>query len=113
MKETVEKKDLLRYILFRLLIITCILIAALIIQYSTGNPFPPVFLYAIAGFYGLSLIYYLLYLWGKWLTGQAYLQLIYGPFAHHLYGLYLGRCYHFDLFSLYFCHYCCQPGHFG
>jgi len=76
MKETVEKKDLLRYILFRLLIITCILIAALIIQYSTGNPFPPVFLYAIAGFYGLSLIYYLLYLWGKWLTGQAYLQLI-------------------------------------
>jgi len=76
MAETVEKKDLLRYILFRLLIITCILIAALIVQYSTGNPFPPVFLYAIAGFYGLSLIYYLLYLWGKWLTGQAYLQLI-------------------------------------
>ena len=36
MAETVEKKDLLRYILFRLLIITCILIAALIIQYSTG-----------------------------------------------------------------------------
>ncbi|MDD8020097.1 MAG: ATP-binding protein [Acidobacteriota bacterium] len=76
MKETVEKKDLLRYILFRLLIITCILIAALIIQYSTGNPFPPVFLYAVASFYGLSLIYYLLYLWGKWLVGQAYLQLI-------------------------------------
>ena len=76
MKETVEKKDLLRYILFRLLIITCILIAALIIQYSTGNPFPAVFLYAIAGFYGLSLIYYLLYLWGKRLTAQAYVQLI-------------------------------------
>ncbi|MCI4445722.1 MAG: hypothetical protein JHC32_06800 [Candidatus Aminicenantes bacterium] len=76
MKEKIEKKDLLRYIVFRLIIITSIFIATIIIQYSTGADFPVVFLYAIAGFYGLSLVYFLFYLWGKWLLGQAYLQLI-------------------------------------
>ena len=76
MKEKTEKKDLLRYIVFRLIIITSIFIATIIIQYSTGADFPVVFLYAIAGFYGLSLVYFLFYLWGKWLLGQAYLQLI-------------------------------------
>ncbi|MGB9764203.1 MAG: ATP-binding protein [Candidatus Saccharicenans sp.] len=75
-KEKIERKDLLRYLLFRLLIITSIFIAAIIIQYSTGAGFPAVFLYAIAGFYVLSLIYFLLYLWGKWLLAQAYFQLI-------------------------------------
>lgn len=76
MKERVEKKDILRYILFRLLIITSIFVSVLIIQYSTGAEFPVVFLYAIAGFYILSLLYFLLYLWGRWLLAQAYFQLI-------------------------------------
>lgn len=76
MKEKIERKDLLRYILFRLLIITSIFIAILIIQYSTGAGFPVVFIYAIAGFYVLSLIYFLLYLWGRGLLTQAYFQLI-------------------------------------
>ncbi|MDI6846460.1 MAG: ATP-binding protein [Candidatus Saccharicenans sp.] len=76
MRETVERKDLLRYILTRLLIITSILIAAFIIQYSTGTDFPVSFLLTIIVFYGLSLVYFLLYLWGKFLVFQAYLQLI-------------------------------------
>jgi len=76
LKEKIERKDLLRYILLRLLIITSILIAAVIIQYSTGTDFPPVFILTIVVFYGLSLIYFLLYLWGKFLVFQAYLQLI-------------------------------------
>ncbi|MGB9907048.1 MAG: ATP-binding protein [Candidatus Saccharicenans sp.] len=76
LKEKIERKDLLRYILLRLLIITSILIAAVIIQYSTGTDFPPVFILTVIVFYGLSLIYFLLYLWGKFLVFQAYLQLI-------------------------------------
>ncbi len=76
MKEKIERKDLLRYILIRLLIITSILIATFIIQYSTGTDFPPIFILAIIVFYGLSLIYFLLYLWGKFPVFQAYLQLI-------------------------------------
>lgn len=76
MKDQISKKDLLRYIIFRLIIITSIFIATIIINYSTGADFPPVFLLAIAAFYLLSLIYFLLYLWGKKLPAQAYLQLI-------------------------------------
>ncbi|MBC7349388.1 MAG: hypothetical protein H5U05_05390 [Candidatus Aminicenantes bacterium] len=76
LKEKIERKDLLRYILLRLLIITSILIAAVIIQYSTGTDFPPVFILTVVVFYGFSLIFFLLYLWGKILVSQAYLQLI-------------------------------------
>jgi two-component system sensor histidine kinase PilS (NtrC family) len=77
MKEKIERKDLLRYILIRLLVITSILSATFIIQYSTGAIFPPLFIYAILLFYGLSLVYFLLYLWGRGLVFQAYLQLIF------------------------------------
>ncbi len=76
MKEKIERKDLLRYILIRLLIITSILIAAFIIQYSTGTDFPLIFILGMIVFYGLSLVYFLLYLWGKLLVFQAYFQLI-------------------------------------
>lgn len=76
MKGSVGKKDLLRYILVRLLIVTSILSAAFIIQYSTRTDFPLPFLLTIIVVYGLSLIYFLLYLWGKFLVFQAYLQLI-------------------------------------
>jgi len=76
MREKIERKDLLRYTLLRLLIITSILIATFIIQYSTGTDFPLIFILTITVFYGLSLIYFLLYLWGKFLVFQAYLQLI-------------------------------------
>jgi len=75
MKESIDKRNLLRYIVLRLLIITSILITTLIIQYSTGVNFPVFFFYAIVCFYGLSLLYLLLYFWGKLLLVQAYLQL--------------------------------------
>jgi two-component system sensor histidine kinase PilS (NtrC family) len=75
MEENIDKRNLLRYILLRLLIITSILITTLIIQYSTGVNFPIFFFYAIVCFYGLSLIYLLLYFWGKLLLAQAYFQL--------------------------------------
>lgn len=77
LKEKIERKDLLRYIMLRLLLITSILIAAVIIQYSTGTDFPPVFILTVVVSFGLSLIYFLLYLWGKFLVFQAYLQLIF------------------------------------
>ncbi len=75
MREPINKKDLLRYIIFRLIVITSIFIAVIIINYSTGADFPAILLLAIAGFYALSLVYFLLYLWGKNLLAQAYLQL--------------------------------------
>ncbi|MGQ9800150.1 MAG: ATP-binding protein [Candidatus Saccharicenans sp.] len=77
LEEKIERKDLLRYILLRLLLITSILIAAVIIQYSTGTDFPQIFILTVVVFFGLSLIYFLLYLWGKFLVFQAYLQLIF------------------------------------
>ncbi|MBC7363098.1 MAG: hypothetical protein H5U07_00970 [Candidatus Aminicenantes bacterium] len=76
MKDNINKKDLLRYIIFRLIIITSLFIATIIINYSTGADFPLIFLLAITAFYVLSLIYFFLYLWGKNLLAQAYLQLI-------------------------------------
>lgn len=75
MREPINKKDLLRYVIFRLIVITSIFIAVIIINYSTGADFPAILLLAIAGFYVLSLIYFLLYLWGKNLLAQAYIQL--------------------------------------
>ncbi|MDW3229288.1 MAG: hypothetical protein PHQ48_05515, partial [Acidobacteriota bacterium] len=77
MSEQVERKDLLHYIVIRLLIVSSILIGTLIIQYSTEVTFPMPFIFTIILFYALSLVYFLLYLWGKFLVFQAYLQLIF------------------------------------
>ena len=73
-----EKKDILRLILIRLIIVTSLLVAAVIIQSST-SVFLPLnhFYYLILTFYGLSFVYLVLYIWGKRYTLQASVQIFF------------------------------------
>lgn len=73
-----KKKDILWLILLRLIIVTSLVVSAVIIQYST-SVFLPLnsFYYLILLFYILSFIYFVFYIWGKYLTLQAYLQIFF------------------------------------
>jgi len=79
-REEIEmsRKNILSFIVIRLIVITSLVISAVIIQYSTSiflllNPF----YYVILLFCFLSLVYFLLYLWGKYCTAQVYLQIFF------------------------------------
>ncbi len=74
---TVRKKDVLWFILFRLIIITTLFIAILVIQIATSTFLPMYVFYLIFASYFLSLIYFLLYYWGKHSTFQVYLQILF------------------------------------
>lgn len=73
-----EKKDILRLIFLRLVIITSLVISAGIIQYSTAGflPLYP-FYFVILIFYLLSFIYLIFYLWGKYYTLQVSFQIFF------------------------------------
>lgn len=69
---------ILWFIVFRLVVLTSLVVAAVIIQYSTSSflPLNPYY-YIILISYFLSLIYFVLFLWGKNYSLQAYLQIIF------------------------------------
>jgi len=71
------KRHVFWFILLRLIVVTSVVTSAFIIQFSTEIflPLSP-FYYVITGFYGLTLLYFLFYLWGKNYTIQVYLQII-------------------------------------
>lgn len=71
-----ERKDVFWFILFRLIVITALLISMVIIMHSTSIflPLSP-FYYLVFFSYFLSFIYFLLYLWGKSYALQVYLQI--------------------------------------
>ncbi len=73
-----EKKDILRLILLRLVIVTSLVVSAVIIQFSTSVflPLNP-FYYVIISFYLLSFVYLFLYIWGKNLTLQVSVQIFF------------------------------------
>ncbi|MBN2246304.1 MAG: hypothetical protein JW755_10720 [Candidatus Aminicenantes bacterium] len=76
-----EKKNIFWLILIRLIIFTTFFISALAIQYSTAaflavKTFNLLIL-LIVFTYILSLVYFILYSWGKYLTFQVYLQIIF------------------------------------
>lgn len=75
---TERRRDIFGLILIRLVAITSLIVSAVIIQYSTSIflPLSP-FYYLILGSYFLSLIYFLLYFWGKNYTLQTYLQIFF------------------------------------
>jgi signal transduction histidine kinase len=81
-KETEEidtkKKVILWLILLRLIIVTSLVVSAFIIQYSTSVflPLNP-FYYLVISFYVLSLIYFVFYIWGKYLNIQVYFQIFF------------------------------------
>ena len=83
MYESQKKEDIAsrrRYILWliflRLVIVTSLVVSAFIIQSITPVflPLGP-FYYLILFFYLLSLIYFILYLWGKFYSTQVYFQI--------------------------------------
>jgi two-component system sensor histidine kinase PilS (NtrC family) len=73
-----EKKDILRLILLRLVIVTSLVVSAVIIQYSTSVflPLSP-FYYVVISFYLLSFVYLVLYIWGKHLPLQVSVQIFF------------------------------------
>lgn len=74
---SVRKKDVLWFIVFRLIIITTLFIAILVIQIATSTFLPLYVFYLIFASYFLSLIFFLLYTWGKYTTFQVYLQIFF------------------------------------
>lgn len=73
---SVRRKDVLWFILFRLIIITTLFIAILVIQIATSTFLPLYVFYLIFASYFLSLFYFFLYTWGKHTTSQVYLQIV-------------------------------------
>jgi two-component system sensor histidine kinase PilS (NtrC family) len=73
-----EKKDILRLILLRLVIVTSLVVSAVIIQFSTSVflPLSP-FYYVVISFYLLSFVYLVLYIWGKNLPLQVPFQIFF------------------------------------
>jgi len=73
-----EKKSVFWLILCRLIVITSLFIAAVIIQLSTSVflPLGPFYSLILLS-YVLSLIYLFLYIWNKYYTFQAYLQILF------------------------------------
>lgn len=74
-----ERRDILRLILFRVIIFTSLFVSAVIIQFSTDTFLPlGTFYYLIAVSYALCLIYFLIYyFWKKSYNVQVYIQIFF------------------------------------
>lgn len=71
-----QKRGLLWLILLRLIVVTSLVISYFIIQYSTSVflPLNPFYTFILVS-YGLSLVYYFFYKWGKYLKVQTAAQI--------------------------------------
>ncbi|MGZ4886899.1 MAG: hypothetical protein ACXV5O_04245 [Candidatus Aminicenantales bacterium] len=77
MKEQVDPRNILWMIIFRGLIVTLLLLLALAIEYSASFSFSFIpFIKIILAAYLLSAVYFLFYYWGRFLAGQAYVQVL-------------------------------------
>jgi signal transduction histidine kinase len=101
-ERSIEKKHVLLYNLYRLAVLTSLLVSAFIIQLSSSDAQPNLpFYYLIFGAYGFSAIFFGLYAWGRRLVVQAYVQVVFdlllitvfvyisGGIASSMYFLYL------------------------
>lgn len=78
MERSVEKKNVLLYNLYRLVILTSLLVSAFIIELSSPDSQPnPPFYYLIFTAYGFSALFFGLYAWGRALVAQAYVQVVF------------------------------------
>lgn len=74
---TSQKRNIFWLIIIRLIIVTSLLVATVIIQLSTSEFIPIIpFYYLVVLIYLLSFGYFLLYTWNKHFIFQAYLQLL-------------------------------------
>lgn len=73
-----NKKDVLGFIIIRLVMVTALIISAISVQFSTSTflPLLPFYLLIIL-LYVLSAIYFGLYTWGKFLIDQVFLQIFF------------------------------------
>jgi len=79
--QTVERRSVLLYNIYRLVVLTSLLVSALIIQLSSPEAAPnlPFFYLVLAG-YGLAAVYFGLYVLGRGLVFQAYFQIVFDLF---------------------------------
>jgi signal transduction histidine kinase len=102
MERVVDKRHILLYNLYRLAVLTSLLVSAFIIQLSSPDAEPNVpFYYLILGAYGFSAVFFGLYAWTRGLVVQAYVQVVFdlllitafvyisGGIASSMYFLYL------------------------
>jgi len=98
----VERRNVLLYNIYRLVVLTSLLVSAFIIQLSSPDTQPnPPFYYLILGAYGFSALFFALYAGGRGLLAQAYAQVVFdlllitafvyisGGIASSMYFLYL------------------------
>jgi len=98
----VERKSVLLYNVYRLVVVTSLLVSALIIQLSSTDAQPNLpFFYLIVGAYAFSAVFFALYAGGRHLVAQAYIQVVFdlllitafvyisGGLASSMYFLYL------------------------
>jgi len=72
-----QKKNLLWFIILRLILFTCLLLSAVTIQYSAETTLiNPLYMLIFAAYF-LSVVYLALYFWGKHYNLQAYLQIFF------------------------------------
>jgi len=97
-----ERRHVLLYNVYRVVVLTSLLISAFIIQLSSSDAQPNLpFYYLILGAYGFSALFFALYAGGRWLLAQAYAQVVFdlvlitafvyisGGIASSMYFLYL------------------------
>ncbi len=71
----VERRSVLLYNIYRLVVLTSLLVSALIIQFSSAEAGPNLpFYYVVLAGYGFAAVCFGLYAWGRALVVQAYLQ---------------------------------------
>jgi signal transduction histidine kinase len=72
-----RRQDIFWFILLRVIIITTIFISVVTIHYATAATLTLSAFYLIFAAYFLSLVYFLLYFWGKNYTVQVYIQIFF------------------------------------
>ncbi|MGZ5514578.1 MAG: histidine kinase dimerization/phospho-acceptor domain-containing protein, partial [Candidatus Aminicenantales bacterium] len=98
----VDRRHVFLYVLYRLVVLTSLLVSAFIIQLSSPDSEPNLpFYYLILAAYGFSALFFGLYVWGRGLVVQAYFQVVFdlvlitafvyisGGIASSMYFLYL------------------------
>jgi two-component system sensor histidine kinase PilS (NtrC family) len=74
----IDRKNILRYNLYRLVVLTSLLVSALIIQLSSPEAEPNLAFYdLVLAAYAASAVFFALYAGGRRLAAQAYLQVIF------------------------------------
>jgi two-component system sensor histidine kinase PilS (NtrC family) len=75
---TVERRNVLLYNIYRLVVLTSLLVSALIIQLSSADSEPNLpFYYLVIGAYAFSAIFFAFYAGGRLLVAQAYVQVVF------------------------------------